>query len=110
MKEEEKLLQSAKEKMLDALHIWAITYKVVGSPSETPRFSQILRSDFGENEDRPFYLKSTVSGIKYKLDLTPDEYKVVLDKQQRLDYELWDWWKIARTEYLIKHHPTINPY
>ncbi len=98
-----KHLESAKEKMIEQLDLWCGMYKIIGSKGETPRYSQILRSGFGLDGD--YQLKSTISGVCYKLELTKEEERA-LDEHE----DTWAWWKSIRTEYLKENHPTISPY
>jgi hypothetical protein len=102
----EEHLESAKQKLLDALEHWCISYKLIGSKGETPRYSQVL-NDLDEYDGKLFYLKSTVSRIRYSLNLTKEESIALL---QMDTYKRWAWWKEIRTKHLIDNHPTINPY
>lgn len=88
-----------KSKALERLEQWCVTYKLIGSPDETPRYSQLMRS--GET----FVLKSTQKELYYELDLTEAENRFLMGADPR---KLWELWKETRTEYLSKNHPTIN--
>ena len=88
-----------KAKILPVLNQWAVTFKVIGTDSETPRFSQLL------TKDQKFVLKSTQKDLFYNLDLTEAEerYLFLMDSQDR-----WDWYKQIRTNFLAANHPTIK--
>ena len=94
-------LDSIKAKALKALELWAMTFKLIGSPEETPRFSQLMR------RGDVYVLKSTQKDLFYDLGLTEEENNLLLYADTR---KLWDWWKQIRTEYLLENHKTINPY
>lgn len=89
-------------KLLPVLEQWCITYKLIGSQDETPRYSQLLPLD-GEN----YVLKSTQKRLFYELDLSEAENFLLINTDTKT---LWAWWKDQRTKYLLENHPTISIY
>lgn len=96
--------EQVKNKFIIALDQWCSMFMTIGFPQETPRYSQIFEKD----DTDEYILKSTVSGVWHKVDLTDEEIKFLRGKQ--LDQQLWDWWKRIRTDHLVKNYPTINAY
>jgi hypothetical protein len=92
-------------KIAPLLDLWANTFKLIGTPAESPRYAQIF-VDFSAEE---LSLKSTVSEIAYKIEgLTREELSTLLNLH--VNGALWEQWKEFRTAYLLKQHNTINPY
>ncbi len=96
--------EQVKDKLLEALDEWCTMFMIMGFPHETPRYSQILQ-DYDTDE---YLLKSTVSHVWHKVDLTDEEVKFLRSKQKR--QELWGWWKSIRTNHLVNSYPTISAY
>ena len=96
--------EQVKNKFIIALDQWCSMFMMVGFPRETPRYSQILQ-DYDTDE---YLLKSTISYVWHKVDLTDEEIKFLRGKQQ--DQQLWDWWKRIRTDHLVKNYSTISAY
>ena len=96
---EQLIKDQIKAKILPVLNQWAVTFKLIGTDSETPRFSQLL------TQGGKFVLKSTQKNLFYNLDLTEAEerYLFLMDSEDR-----WNWYKQLRTEFLASKHPTIK--
>lgn len=92
-----------KDKLLQKLDIWCNHFMLIGSMSETPRYSQVLQ----DYESDKYLLKSTVTSIYYDVEFTEEE-EVWLNKMQHKG-KLWGWWKQIRTKHLTKY-PTIKAY
>jgi hypothetical protein len=106
-----KPLETAENKLLDQLDIWCITFMIMGTQSETPRYSQIMPLDsFSSSYDDDFklILKSTVAVIRYDVNFTDEENKALIEMYR--ESKLWDWWKSIRTQYLVDNYPTIKHY
>jgi hypothetical protein len=90
-------------KILDALDEWAVTFKVIGFPRETPRYSQLMK------HEGKFYLISTQkSTLMHEIKgLTEEENDFIdeMDHNQR-----WNEYKEMRTRFLLDNHPTIDVY
>ncbi len=93
-----------KKKLLEVLDEWCISFMLIGTPSETPRYSQVMCNDDVSN----WRLESTVSSIHYNIDWTKEELNFLYKRQR--DQELWDWWKHIRTEHLESNYKTIKSY
>lgn len=93
------------EKALENLEQYCIHYKIIGGKGETPRYSQLF---IEEREDGKFVLQlqSTITNIFYNVCDFNHEY----DDVHFFRKNSWDTWKKIRTKYLIKNHPTIDPY
>lgn len=84
-----------------------MTFKIIGTPNETPRYSQIYGNSDIYGLSTEFRLQSTQTELFYDVDLTEEETKIINIVHENL--ELWNAWKKFRTEFLIKNHPTIKP-
>ena len=92
-----------KSKLIEKLDMWCVTYMMVGTSYETPRYSQVLA-----NEDYTSWsLKSTISSVYYNIEWEVDELAWFRSKQ--IEQSLWNWWRNTRTSYLKTNYPTINP-
>lgn len=87
--------------LLPVLEQWVITYKLIGSEDETPRYSQLMR------KDGVFVLKSTQKNLFYELDLSPQQIAMLEFSDGNT---VWQWWKEQRTKYLLENHPTLSVY
>lgn len=87
-------------KILTALNLWANTYKLIGTPNETPRYSQLMI-----NSNGIFELKSTQKNLYYTLNLTEGENEFLNNIEHN---ERWNEYKEIRTEFLLKNHKTIS--
>jgi hypothetical protein len=104
-KYKEMLKEILEEKAIPLLAQWCQTFVVIGSPSDTPRYSQIL---LDSDEDK-YKLQSTISsGNTIDLDLTEDEFNILRKAHNR--NILWNTWKQMRTEFLEEYFPTIKSY
>lgn len=92
------------KKLLEVLDTWCVTFMLIGTSSETPRYSQVMAND----DYTDWSLSSTVAGIKYEIDWTPEELEFLNKKQWSED--LWGWWKQIRTEHLENNYKTIKSY
>lgn len=90
--------EQVKSKLLDALDIWCQDFMILGTPSETPRYSQVIDKT----------LKSTIMDIYYTIDFSLEEMLWIDEMQE--DERLWSWWKQVRTDHLVNNYKTINPY
>ena len=95
--------EGIKAKLIEKLDMWCVTYMMVGTSYETPRYSQVLAND----DYTSWSLKSTVSRVFYNVDWEDDELAWFKSKQER--QELWGWWKNIRTNHLVNNYQTINP-
>lgn len=103
MKTFEQLKQDIKTKGIESLETWCNTFKLIGTPQETPRYSQIRVNDNNE-----VLLYSTIkNGFEIKLfDVEERE----ADKIELNTAEIWQYWKELRTNHLLNNHPTIDAY
>lgn len=90
--------QKVQKKLIDKLDLWCATFITVGTPEETPRYSQLI--------DKA--LRSTVADVYYDIDFDLDELLWIDEMTD--DGELWDWWKKVRTEHLTKNYKTIKAW
>jgi hypothetical protein len=98
-----KIPESIMIKALAALEQWTITFKIMGNGGdETPRYAQLMMK-----EDDKYVLHSTQKKLFYDLGLTREENRFLIDMDTDT---LWREWKEARTNYLLKNHPTISVY
>lgn len=89
------------EKITKALENWCIAYKIIGTPPETPRYSQLMK------REGVFTLHSTQKELFYNLELTESENNFLASFEYS---DLWEQYKQFRTTYLTTNHPTINAY
>jgi hypothetical protein len=87
------------------LNTWCNTFKVIGTPDETPRYSQIYPKYISPSQEG-YCLRSTVCPVNYSVDLTADEITLLFRAEER--QILWDAWKAYRTQFLITNHKTIK--
>lgn len=91
------------EKILQALDKWAIQFKIMGFPHETPRFSQLMC----EHDDDQFRLQSTQRStlIAEIQGLTKEENIFLM----RMDHnDRWEQYRALRNKFLAENHPTIS--
>lgn len=102
--------------ILEALEVWCIHYKLTGSPSETPRYSQIMSMYWttGLDEDDDYILRSTQKALWYPLNFNQEQKQFLRDLELEVikghTTKLWDQYKRLRTDYLRENHPTISVY
>ena len=96
--------EKIKDKLLEKLDLWCNHFMLIGTMSETPRYSQILK----DYENDKYSLQSTVTSVYYDVEFTKEEEQV-LDKMQHKG-ELWNWWKQIRTKHIATKYPTIKAY
>ena len=96
------------EKIQSTLNQWCRTFVVIGTYEETPRYSQL------DNRDGKFRLQSTQIQLYYNIHGLTDEENLFLERIQRFKLNssrsLWNQYKEIRTEFLVKHYPTIDIY
>jgi hypothetical protein len=108
------------EKIAEVLEQWCITFKLIGSHNETPRYSQIIpfadsiRRELTFEErmaDKRICLNGTVSNVCYIItDFTEEQTEWMIQQLRFNSNEAYSSYKEKRTEYLKTNHPTINPY
>jgi GNAT superfamily N-acetyltransferase len=95
------------DKILNKLNEWSVTYKLMGSNDETPRYSQ-LTYDYDSGR---WMLQSTQTNLFYYIDgLTEQEIQILNFIRKTDPNNLWNQYKEIRTEFLLSKHPTIDVY
>lgn len=94
------------EKILHGLELWAIQFKLMGFPSETPRYSQLMAKNGYNGFVDKFELISTQSDkLIHHLNLTDAENKFL----SNMDFTArWEQYRDMRNKYLSENHPTIK--
>ena len=101
------------EKIQYTLNEWCKTFVVIGTPNETPRYSQLFFTDGAEGKGEA-QLQSTQKKLYYPIyGLTEEEnrfLKRIQIIQQNRSRSLWNQYKEIRTEFLLEYYPTIDVY
>lgn len=92
------------DKFTPVLEEWCNTFKFIGVPNETPRYSQVMI------EKDTVKLASTQKNLFYIPELTEKEKTIIVNLWLDAPNDLWNLWKEHRTEYLLKNHKTIKAY
>lgn len=87
-----------REQLEEELEYYCMMFKLIGTRKETPRWFNFGGFDV---ETKRLFIKSTQTDLGFYVS-TP------FDKVE--SREFWQQFKRFRTDYLIKHHPTIDPY
>lgn len=93
------------DKFTPVLKLWCNTFKLIGTPAETPRYSQIM-----VNREEDVILQSTQKNLFYIPQLTKEEKEIITNAYLEDPDGLWQQWKQFRTQYLTENHKTISPY
>lgn len=93
------------DKFIPVLELWCNTFKLIGTPAETPRYSQIM-----VNREEDVILESTQKSLFYIPQLTEEEKNIILQAYYDNSDGLWKQWREFRTKYIAENHKTISPY
>jgi hypothetical protein len=94
------------KKILNALDAWAIQFKIMGFPYETPRYSQLMIHNGFNNVVDKFDLVSTqTERLFHHLNLTDEENKFLSNMEFN---DRWYQYRDMRNKFLADNHPTID--
>ena len=104
------ILDKYEIRIFNAFNDYCNSYKVIGTRrwgcDESPRWMNGARYD---EETHRVYFKSTGCSTYFWVKIEEEDRKE-MQEFLRWNWEFtWDWFKKRRTNFLIEHHPTIDP-
>jgi hypothetical protein len=94
------------KKILNALNAWAIQFKIMGFPYETPRYSQLMiHNGFNHAVDKFDLVSTQTERLFHYLNLTDEENKFLSNMEFN---DRWSQYRDMRNKFLAENHPTID--
>jgi hypothetical protein len=98
------VIKKYEAKILEGLNDHCIMFKLIGTPTESPRWYNVYEYD---KENKVLKIRSTQKPLGFDVEISEEDDELMRHGNFT---DAWAWFRELRTKFLAENHPTINRY